>query len=179
MGVIQNRTVFVWTAAAVAAVAASVGVYLSQDVIDWPLTFSAASDVAQIAALIVGGAWALNRFGVTRVSRSFLEMSVAAKVVGGGGDRLLVEVTVRLKNLGGSRIDARTGHQEGKFLYDDGWDQCEHAGTLKVRAVPEKPVPVIFDWYGLEPLAATLILSAPHVTPSQIAPSSPWLIGPF
>ena len=58
-------------------------------------------------------------------------------------------------------IDARTGYQAGKFLYDDGWDQCEHAGTLKIRAVPQKPVPLVFDWYGLKPLATTLTLSAP------------------
>jgi len=99
-------------------------------------------------------------------------MSVVARVVSSGGEGLLVEVTVRLKNIGGSRIDARTGYQAGKFLYDDGWDQCEHAGTLKIRAVPQKPVPLVFDWYGLKPLAATLTLSAPHKAPSEIAPRS-------
>ena len=140
--------------------------------IDWPTVLSAASDLAQIVALVVGGAWALNRFGITRASRTFLEMSVGAIVVGGDEENALVEVVVRLKNIGASRIDARRGSQPGAFLYDDGWDKCEHAGTLKVRAVPTRSSPLVFDWYGLQPLTATLMLTAHTATSaSGVAPS--------
>jgi len=153
--------------AGAAAVVGAVFVYQSQGVFDWPATFSAANDVAQIVALMVGGGWALNRFIDTRASRTFLEMSADARVVGGTDEKLLVEVVVRLKNIGASRINARKGHQAGGLLYDDGWDQCEHAGTLKIRPVLASEPPALFDWYGLPPLNGTLTLAA-QSTPSQI-----------
>jgi hypothetical protein len=160
------KTVGLLLAAVVVGV--SVFVYRSQDVIDWPQTFSAADDVAQIAALTIGGIWALNRFAITRASRTFLEMSVGAKVVGGGSDNLLVQVVIRLKNIGASRINARKGHK-GAFLYDDGWDQCQHAGTLKVRSVQARSAPALFDWYGLQAIDASLRLAAPFDAPNHIA----------
>jgi hypothetical protein len=149
-------------------VVGSVFIYQSQNVFDWPKTYGAANDAAQVVALLVAGGWALNRFVVTRASRTCLEMSASAKVVGGTDENLLIQVVVRLKNIGTSRINARKGHQAGKFLYDDGGDQCEHAGTLKIRAVPQGNAPTLFDWYGLQPIKATLTSVVSHDTPAQI-----------
>ena len=71
--------------------------------------------------------------------------------------------------IGTSRINARKGHLAGRLLYDDGWDQCKHAGTLKIRAVPPGNVPGLFDWYGLQPMRATLTLAASsRNAPTQI-----------
>src|SRR5688572_12700946 len=75
--------------AVTATVVGCVFVYRTQNVFDWPRTFNAANDVAQIVALMIAGGWALNRFVVTRASRTFLEMSTGAKVVSGADESLL------------------------------------------------------------------------------------------
>jgi hypothetical protein len=149
-------------------IAGAVLIYRSQNVFSWSSTFAAGNDLAQIVALIIAGGWALSRFVATRASRTFLEMSISAQVVGGTNDNLLIQIVVRLKNIGASRIDARKGHDANGFLYDDQWDTCQHAGTLKIRAVPDGDAPTLFDWYGLPPLKATLSLAAPHASPAQI-----------
>jgi hypothetical protein len=73
MHVTANWKRLLWVAAAAAALGASVVMYRSRNAIDWPKAFEAANNLAQIVALIVGGVWALRRFGVTRASRTFLE----------------------------------------------------------------------------------------------------------
>jgi hypothetical protein len=155
----------------VLAIVASSVVYRTQATIDWPKTFEALNNVAQILALVVGGWWALKRFGITRESRTFLNVTVRGQVVGGGGSSLLTLVTVRLENLGGARIDARTTAHGvgGGFLYDDGWDQLEHAGTLKLRAVlPTQRLPTLFDWYVLRPLDSSLAIAAKFSAPGHV-----------
>ena len=159
-----------WNVAAVIAIAlviiGGIVVYRTQTFIDWPKTFAGANDVAQMFALVIGGVWALNRFIATRASRTFLELSASAKVVGGTDENLLVQIVIRLKNIGTSRIDARRG-SPGTLLYDDTWDRCQHAGTLKIRAVPSGQAPALFDWYGLQPFNATLTLASLRNSPEQ------------
>jgi len=113
--------------------------------------------VAGVMALVVGGLWALKRFGLTRESRTFLDLSSTARVVAADGDAVLVVVSVQMKNIGTARIDARTVRKEDGAIFDDGYDRCTHAATLKIRRIPDFPTPAQFDWYVLPHLPAEII----------------------
>jgi len=70
-------------------------------------------------------------------------------------------VTVKLDNLGQTRIDARTTPRDSRgFLYDDGWDVFQHAGTLKIRSIALAKEPLLFDWYSLQKMSIATTLSA-------------------
>ena len=74
----------------------------------------------------------------------------------------MVSVIVHLENKGQTRISARRYQdiKSGKsdFLYYDELDQCKHAGTLKIRRVPEKHKSELFDWYSLQPITKVNLL---------------------
>jgi hypothetical protein len=92
---------------------------------------------------------------VRREKFTFLNLSLNAKIINQIGDLLLVSIVVLLKNMGKTRISARTRKdiidKHSGFLYGkyDEWDKCKHAGTLKIRKVPDSLNVDLFDWYSL------------------------------
>jgi hypothetical protein len=116
---------------------------------------------------------AIVRFGLKRERATFLRITVDAAVTAHSGVMALVSVVVRLENKGDTRINARTQKSlkhAAPFLYDDNWDQCEHAGTLKVRSIPTRQAAWTFDWYALPALAGTLERCTVQDRPHQVAP---------
>jgi hypothetical protein len=104
---------------------------------------------------------AVRRFGLQRESATCLRVLVTAKVVLKSNEMSLIAVTVNLDNLGQTRIDARTKPRDSNgYLYDDGWDRLEHAGTLKIRPIARAKEPIVFDWYSLPSLPIATMLSA-------------------
>ena len=73
------------------------------------MTLGDFNDLAQIIALVVGGGWALWRFGLTRESRTFLDLSTSARVVDTAADSMLVVVTVQMKNPPSGRVACASG----------------------------------------------------------------------
>jgi hypothetical protein len=112
-----------------------------------------AISVLTLVTLVSGLYFAIRRFGLKRERFTFLKLTVETKTVWDAGDVALVAITVHLENKGDTRINVRTGRKsEDARLYDIGPDICFHAGTLKVRPVPEESSPLLFDWYSLPPL---------------------------
>lgn len=97
---------------------------------------------------------AIRRFGLKRELFTFLGLTLDATVVKCLNDLLLIAITVHLENRGDRRIEARTSKDmedpTSEFLYSDEVDLCKHAGTLKIRSVPNQNRPELFDWYSLE-----------------------------
>jgi len=116
---------------------------------------------------------AIVRFGLKRERATFLRMSIDAVIVSHANPPALVQLTVHLENKGDTRINARRLDDLAaptKFLFDDTWDQCEHAGTLKVRAIPPRERAWIFDWYALAAMPATIERCTVTDTPHHVAP---------
>jgi len=104
---------------------------------------------------------AVRRFGLQRESATFLRVLVTAREVVKLDDLTLVALSVKLDNLGQTRIDARTRPRDSKgFLYDDGWDRFRHAGTLAIRPITHVKEPLLLDWYSLPVLPIQATLSA-------------------
>lgn len=104
----------------------------------------------------VGGlCYAIRRFGLNRELFTFLRISVEARSVYDAGNVVLVAITVHLENKGDTRVNARREKRKDGYLYNDDDDTCLHAGTLKIRAIPQENEPLLFDWYSLPPLRAT------------------------
>lgn len=121
------------------------------------------SVVAVLTLLTLGSGlyFGVRRFGLQRESATFLRVLVAAKEVTKSGELVLTSLTIRLDNLGQTRIDARTKQRkENGFHYDDGWDRFQHAGTLKIRRIARAQEPLLFDWYALPPTPIATTLSA-------------------
>jgi hypothetical protein len=129
----------------------------------WLTSWEDVNNLAQSVALVAGGGWALWRFGLTRESRTFLDLSASARVVDGSADSALAVVTVQMKNIGAARIDARTVRKGDGTIFNDGFDRCLHAATLKVRRIPDYQAPAQFDWYVLPPLPAEITTLNRHV----------------
>jgi hypothetical protein len=129
----------------------------------WPASWEDVNNLAQSVALVVGGWWALKRFGLTRESRTFLDLSASARVVDGSADSMLVVVTVQMKNIGSARIDPKTTRNPDGSIFNDGYDHCLHAATLKVRRIPDYQAPTQFDWYVLPPMSADIRTLNRHV----------------
>lgn len=111
--------------------------------------------------LFVTAVLAVRRFGLQRETATFLRVTVSAEDLVVSRDLVLVALTVRLDNLGQTKIDARrTPRDANGFLYDDGWDRLRHAGTLQVRSIPKADHPLLFDWYTLSPLSLDTSLSS-------------------
>jgi hypothetical protein len=112
------------------------------------------------------------RFGLKRERATFLRVSIHTSIVAHNNLLALVNVVVCLENKGDTRINART-HRDlekpSKFLYDDTWDQCEHAGTLKLRPIPLRDAPRVFDWYALATAPATIERCTVADQPHQVA----------
>jgi len=104
--------------------------------------------------LATGLYYAIRRFGLKRERFSFLNLTVDAKVMHDLGEVKLVSIVISLENKGETRINARRKRGSKEFLYDDGWDRCMHAGTLKIRPIPVEKEPFLFDWYSLKPMNA-------------------------
>ena len=103
---------------------------------------------------------AVRRFGLQRESATFLRVLVTTKEISKSGALVMTSVSVKLDNLGQTRIDARTIPRDSKgFLYDDGWDQLQHAGTLKIRPIAHAKEPLFFDWYSLQPMSIASTIS--------------------
>jgi len=114
---------------------------------------------------------AVRRFGLQRESATFLRVLVTAKEVVSSNGVNLIAVTVKLDNLGQTRIDARTKPRDSNgFLYDDGWDRFRHAGTLKIRPIARATQPLVFDWYSLPTLPIKTTLSADAESYGQVVP---------
>jgi hypothetical protein len=128
-----------------------------------------AVSVLTLLTLAFGLYLAVVRFGLKRERATFLRVSIHTSIVARNSSLALVNVVVCLENKGDTRINART-HQDlekpGDFLYDDEWDQCEHAGTLKLRPIPLRDAPWVFDWYALAKAPVTIerctIADQPH-----------------
>lgn len=116
------------------------------------------ASVATAISLIGGLGYSIYRFGLNRERFTFLNMSMDARTVQRNESAALVAVTVHLENRGESSIRARVSRDRSGNLYDSEPDICRHAGTLKVRAVPAETKTLLFDWYALEPLRATMRL---------------------
>jgi hypothetical protein len=99
---------------------------------------------------------------IRRERFTFLNLTMDAKIVNQINQIALVSITITLENRGKTKIEARrrehlTGYLRTKyanFLYNDRWDQCEHAGTLKIREVPNDLKVDSFDWYSLKPITS-------------------------
>ena len=105
--------------------------------------------ILTLLTLVSGLVFAIYRFGLS----TSLKLTIKAKTVWGAGDVVLTAIRVHLENKGNRRIKARTGRKsEQARLYDIPPDICFHAGTLKIRPVPEESSPLLFDWYSLQPL---------------------------
>jgi len=89
---------------------------------------------------------------------TFLNLSIDVKIINQIGDLLLVSIVIGLENMGKTRISARRRenlkNKRAAFLYGDydEWDRLKHAGTLKIRRVPDSLNVNIFDWYSLSPI---------------------------
>jgi len=111
---------------------------------------------------------AVHRFGLSRERFTFLRLSADAKSVYDVGGLVLVAITVHLENKGDTRINARREPGQDEYLYNKGPDVLLHAGTLKIRAVPEEVAPLHFDWYSLPPLrTATRLVPKEEVVDSS------------
>jgi hypothetical protein len=109
---------------------------------------------------LLGGLFvAIRKFGLSREYRAFVHMSVTSRTIRSDDRNALVAITVRIENKGDGRLNARRTRRADGYLYNDGDDQCVHAGTLKVRAVPQEQRPLLFDWYSLLPLRMTTRLT--------------------
>jgi len=106
--------------------------------------------------LATGLFYAILRFGLKRERFSFLNLTLDAKVMHDAGEVKLVSIVISLENRGDTRIKARRKREAKEFLYDDGWDQCMHAGTLKIRPIPIEKEPLFFEWYSLKPMKAKI-----------------------
>jgi hypothetical protein len=131
------------------------------------------TDSFQVLAVVVvisGGFFAYRRFVSQRLTA--VRMTLDAKTVSEANGLALVAITVHLENKGDSRIRARRHDGDSKqYLYNDrdkckveatckdtNYDQCEHAGTLKVRAIAlPRSGPMHFDWYALKTLSAEVM----------------------
>jgi hypothetical protein len=116
---------------------------------------------------------AIVRFGLKRERATFLRISIDAAIVSHAKPAALVQLVVHLENKGDTRINARRLENldaRVKFLFDDTWDQCEHAGTLKVRAVPRRDSAWVLDWYALPAMLATIERCTVADTPDHVAP---------
>jgi len=123
--------------------------------------------VLTLVTLASGLYFAIRRFGLSRERFTFLRLTIEAKTLCGAGDVVLTAISVYLENKGDRRISARIGRKsEHARLYDIAPDICFHAGTLKIRRVPEESSPLLFDWYSLPPLrtAARLMPKEEDVT---------------
>jgi len=108
--------------------------------------------VLTLLTLTSGLYFAIRRWGLKRECFTFLRMTIDAKSIFDAGDLVLVAITVHLENKGDTRIDARIERRDDGYLYNVEPDVCLHAGTLKIRAVPQEKEPLLFDWYSLPPL---------------------------
>ena len=108
--------------------------------------------------LAMGLFYAILRFGLKRERFSFLNITIDAKVMHDVGQVKLVSILVSVENRGDTRIKARRPRKRGakKFLYEDDWDQCMHAGTLQIRPIPIEKEPLFFEWYSLKPMKAKI-----------------------
>jgi len=118
-------------------------------------TFQVISSV--LAALFIGAGiiLAFYRFVLRRERFTILTLNIEAKVIKQVENLLLVSITVRLKNKGRNRISARRydalKDKSKENLYEDDVDVCMHAGTLKIRSVPNEKSEREIDWYSLKP----------------------------
>jgi len=108
--------------------------------------------ILTLLTLASGLYFAIRRFGLKRERFTFLRLAVTASTIYQTTRVALVTITVQLDNKGDTRINARRAHGEDGYLYNDGPDICLHAGTLKIRAIPDETNPLLFDWYTLSPL---------------------------
>ena len=109
-------------------------------------------ETIQLAAVVLtlfGTAWAIYVFSIRRFRFTFLNISLHATQICTIRQLILVQLSVRLENKGNSRIDARELKTKENYLYNDGFDACRHAGTLKIRQVPDQEQQKLFDWYYL------------------------------
>ena len=78
-----------------------------------PNTWEDINSLAQTAALIVGGWWALGRFGFTRESRTFLDLStrryLALDPAGGGAMDDLIGYSITYRSRSSSDFCGRRG----------------------------------------------------------------------
>ncbi len=108
--------------------------------------------VLTVLALASGVFLGVRRFGLKREGYAFLSLSLSAKNVHDLGDVVLISLTVHVENKGDTRINARCKRDKNGWLYNEPLDLCRHAGTLKVRPVPQEKEPLFFDWYSLLPI---------------------------
>lgn len=110
--------------------------------------------VLTFLTLASGLYFGIRRFGLKRERFCFLNLTVDTKVIKNIGKVKLSSIVVTLENKGETRIDTRRRRRDDGFLYNDDWDQCMHAGTLKIRPIAAQEEPLLLDWYSLKPMTA-------------------------
>ena len=87
---------------------------------------------------------------------TFLKLGLDEDIIQEQDNLSLVAINIHLENTGWKRISARRYKdlkgKETNFLYNDNFDQCKHAGTLKIRKMPDNYKAGLFDWYSLIPI---------------------------
>ena len=101
------------------------------------------------AALIALYKW------VIETRQTSLDIIIDAFVLKKIKELALVSIIVHLNNKGVKKVIARTRkdiefYKDKSFLYEDKFDKCNHAGTLKIRRVRDYGQATIFDWYSLD-----------------------------
>jgi hypothetical protein len=127
-----------------------------------------AVSILTLITLASGLYFAILRFGLRRERFTFLSIAVSAKPVCARGSLVLVSLCVHLENKGDRRINTRRKRLRDSNLYNDGFDVCAHAGTLKVRPIPVACEPLLFDWYSLTPMRASLSLVPEEILISEV-----------
>lgn len=96
----RSKWILWWASVAVLTMGASLGVYLTRDVIDWPKTFASGRDLAQIVAVLVGGVWAYRRFIRQREHQPKANINHLLDWFFLDPDHRYVRVTAHVKNIG-------------------------------------------------------------------------------
>lgn len=77
--------------------------------IDWPTTFSALADVAQVLALITAAWWTYRLFVRQRVDQDRADLSHSVQVIELGPTSRLVRITLEIKNVGNTELTPPSG----------------------------------------------------------------------
>lgn len=91
-------------------------------------------DIVVMAAAVVGGLWAWNRFKRERTDEAAIEMELTTKSTPVGNVHL-VFFTVHLANKGKTKIEAKTELNKGGWVFDDGPEQLRYPCSLQIRYI--------------------------------------------
>jgi hypothetical protein len=91
------------------------------------------NDAVVSVAALAGGAWAILRLKRERSDEAALDIEVSHDSHP-HGDQYFVFFSVLLRNVGKTKIQAKT-ESSGGFIYDDGVEKLEHSCSLQLRRI--------------------------------------------